>query len=34
MDWKHWAGIALAIVIVMAIVKFAKTKSEVVDKYL
>lgn len=34
MDWKHWGGIAIAIIVVLAIVKFAKTKNETIDKYL
>jgi hypothetical protein len=34
MDWKHYLGIAIVVIVVLAVVKFAKSKSEVVDKYL
>lgn len=34
MDWKHYLGIAVVVIAVLVIVKFAKSKNETIDKYL
>jgi len=34
MNYKHWGGIVIAILITLAVVKFAKSKNATIDQYL